>query len=60
MGILGRSEFRMITRSAGETLLVKALRVIVTRDGQHLELESDTLSKTRASKLRSLRLQEAG
>ena len=30
MGIIGRSGLRVIIRSAGETLLVKALRVILT------------------------------
>ncbi len=37
MGMVGRFGFRMITRSAGETLLVNALSVILTVSGQYLE-----------------------
>jgi hypothetical protein len=37
MGILGRSGVRMMTRSAGDTLLVKALSVILTVFRQHIE-----------------------
>jgi len=37
MGIVGRSGLRVITRSAGEILLVRALSVIFTVSGQHLE-----------------------
>lgn len=35
MGIVGRSGLRVITRSGGETLLVKALRVILTVSSQY-------------------------
>jgi hypothetical protein len=35
MGIIGRSGLRVIIRSAGETLLVKALRVILTVSSQY-------------------------
>jgi hypothetical protein len=36
MGMVGRSGLRVMTRSVGETLLVKALRVILTVSGQYL------------------------
>lgn len=35
MGIVGLSGLRVMTRSAGETLLVKALSVILTVSGQY-------------------------
>jgi hypothetical protein len=37
IGIVGWSGLRVMTRSAGETLLVKALSVTLTVSGQHLE-----------------------